>query len=81
MSDFEAKLQHLTVEQVERLYNDYLGGEKIALLIERYAIDGAKAARPPAFSLLLQQGDHGMRRKIADYIEQLPRPGTGAANA
>jgi len=33
LSDLEAKLQHLTVEQVERLYNDYLGGEKIALLI------------------------------------------------
>ncbi|MGF6394344.1 hypothetical protein [Pseudomonas plecoglossicida] len=41
MSDLETKLQHLTPEQIEVLYNEYLGGEKIALLIERYAIDVA----------------------------------------
>jgi len=39
LSDFEAKLQHLTAEQVETLYSEYIGGEKIAQLLERYAID------------------------------------------
>lgn len=41
MSDLDTKLQHLTPEQIEVLYSEYLGGERIALLIERYAIDVA----------------------------------------
>ncbi|BBH46633.1 hypothetical protein [Pseudomonas sp. KU43P] len=44
MSDFEAKLQHLTAEQIEALYSEYISGEKIALLIERYAIDVAPSS-------------------------------------
>lgn len=49
MSDFEAKLQHLTAEQIEMLYSEYISGEKIALLIERYAIDVAPSSLIKAF--------------------------------
>jgi hypothetical protein len=44
LSDFQTKLQHLTAEQVEALYSEYISGEKIALLIKRYAIDVAPSS-------------------------------------
>ncbi|WP_176514896.1 hypothetical protein [Pseudomonas faucium] len=44
MSEFEAKLQHLTADQVEALYSEYISGEKIALLIKRYDIDVAPSS-------------------------------------
>jgi len=49
LSDFEAKLQHLTAEQIEVLYSEYISGEKIALLIERYGIDVAPSSLIKAF--------------------------------
>ncbi|SUD70043.1 Uncharacterised protein [Pseudomonas putida] len=49
MSDFQAKLQHLTAEQVEALYSEYISGEKIAHLLERYAIDVAPSSLIKAF--------------------------------
>lgn len=49
MSDFKSKLQHLSAEQIEALYNEYIGGEKIALLLERYAIDIAPSSLIKAF--------------------------------
>lgn len=39
MSDYENKLQHLSAEQMEQLYEEYLAGEKNAVLVERYGID------------------------------------------
>lgn len=49
MSDFQAKLQHLTAEQVEALYSEYISGEKIAHLLKRYAIDVAPSSLIKAF--------------------------------
>ncbi|MFJ4052630.1 hypothetical protein ACIPZC_04040 [Pseudomonas sp. NPDC089743] len=49
MSDFQAKLQHLSAEQVEALYSEYISGEKIAHLLERYAIDVAPSSLIKAF--------------------------------
>ena len=49
MSDFKSKLQHLSAEQIEALYSEYIGGEKIALLLERYAIDIAPSSLIKAF--------------------------------
>ncbi|MFK0309971.1 hypothetical protein ACIQUF_01900 [Pseudomonas sp. NPDC090233] len=49
MSDFEAKLQHLTAVQIEALYSEYIGGERIALLLERYAIDVPPSSLIKAF--------------------------------
>lgn len=49
MSDFKSKLQHLSAEQIEALYSEYIGGEKIALLLERYAIDVAPSSLIKAF--------------------------------
>ena len=49
MSDFEAKLQHLCAEQIEALYSEYIGGERIALLLERYAIDLPSSSLIKAF--------------------------------
>lgn len=49
MSDFKSKLQHLSAEQIEALYNEYIGGERIALLLERYAIDIAPSSLIKAF--------------------------------
>lgn len=49
MSDFKSKLQHLSAEQIEALYEQYIGGEKIALLLERYAIDIAPSSLIKAF--------------------------------
>ncbi|MFJ4067600.1 hypothetical protein ACIPW4_20205 [Pseudomonas sp. NPDC089996] len=49
MSDFKSKLQHLSAEQIEALYDEYIGGEKIALLLERYAIDIAPSSLIKAF--------------------------------
>ncbi|WDY56054.1 hypothetical protein [Pseudomonas sp. PSKL.D1] len=39
MSDLEAKLQHLTADQIETLYNEYTKGERVAVLLERYGVD------------------------------------------
>ncbi|MFJ4345513.1 hypothetical protein [Pseudomonas sp. NPDC089401] len=39
MPNHEAKLQHLSPEQLEALYREYLKGEKIALLLQRYNLD------------------------------------------
>ncbi|MDZ4021856.1 hypothetical protein [Pseudomonas sichuanensis] len=39
MSELEKKLQHLTAEQIEVLYAQYLAGEKVSVLLDRYAID------------------------------------------
>ena len=49
LSDFKSKLQHLSAEQIEALYNQYIGGERIALLLERYAIDIAPSSLIKAF--------------------------------
>nr|WP_314873885.1 hypothetical protein [uncultured Pseudomonas sp.] len=39
MSDYQNKLRHLSAEQVEQLYQEYLGGARNAALIERYKLD------------------------------------------
>jgi len=50
LSDYTSKLQHLTAEQIEALYAAYIGGEKIAVLLERYAIDIAPSSLIKAFA-------------------------------
>jgi hypothetical protein len=49
LSDFKTRLAHLSAEQIEALYSEYIGGEKIALLLERYAIDIAPSSLIKAF--------------------------------
>jgi hypothetical protein len=49
LSDFKSKLQHLSAEQIEALYSEYIGGERIAVLLERYAIDIAPSSLIKAF--------------------------------
>ncbi|WP_256218586.1 hypothetical protein [Pseudomonas sp. NBRC 111130] len=49
LSDFKSKLQHLSAEQIEALYSEYISGEKIAQLLERYAIDLAPSSLIKAF--------------------------------
>lgn len=39
LSDYQNKLRHLSAEQVEKLYQEYLGGAKNADLIQRYNLD------------------------------------------
>lgn len=35
----ESKFDHLTEEQLDTLYAQYMAGEKVATLLERWAID------------------------------------------
>lgn len=56
LSDFQTKLQHLSAEQIEALYSDYVSGEKIATLLERYAIDIAPSSLIKAFPPVPCQG-------------------------
>lgn len=39
MSDYQGKLSHLSAEQIETLYQRYSAGDRIATLLEHYAID------------------------------------------